>query len=145
MIDPAPTTDIDPRLARGLLLERGSEVAGKPDHIVFGTHNNNYQLHLQPTEPVDTEVGKRLIGTVRVDARKIDRVHTGGRFIEPVYGRPRRVQGTVVAITDETVVVDAGIKIHLRPTERDQKPSGFKLGELVGCDVHAGATFTPAS
>ena len=42
------------------------------------------------------------------EAKRIDVVTTGGRYVEPVYGRPRRVQGTVIAIEDGAVVVNAG-------------------------------------
>lgn len=137
MITPSPTTKIDPALARGELLQTAST------HIVFGVPNTSYQLHLVPTSPITTAVGKRLIGTIRVQARRIDVVGTGGQFVEPVFGRPRRVQGTVVRSEGGAVVVDAGVPIHAVPTDARQKPEQFEVGQMVSFDAVAGGTFTP--
>lgn len=144
MIQPAPTSKIDPRLARGVLAEVVAPSATKPGYIKVTFPNTNYELHLLPTGPINTPVGKRLIGTIRARAKRMDIVETGGRFIEPVYGRPRRVQGTVVAIEGNAVVVDAGMPIHCEPTDPRQKAADFKPGDLVAFDVLDGATFTPA-
>jgi len=73
-------------------------------------------------------------------------VGTGGRYVEPVYGRPRRVQGSVIAIdqANNAVVVDATIPIHCTPTDPRQKATDFQPGQFVSFDVLEGATFTPA-
>lgn len=143
MINPAPTSKLDPALARGVLAEIGPMTAGRPDVIVLEFANTNYQLHLKPTADIDTPVGKRIIGTIEVPARKIDVVGTGGRYVEPVYGSPRRVQGTIVAITERAIVVNAGMPIHCIPTERDQRPEDFEVGQFVSFDVMPGASFRP--
>jgi hypothetical protein len=137
MITPSPTTKIDAGLARGELLSSSTS------HIVFGVPNTSYQLHLVPTSPISTPVGKRLVGTIRVQARRIDVVGTGGQFIEPVFGRPRRVQGTVVRIEGDAVVVDAGVPIHAVPTDSRQNAGQFEAGQMVSFDAVAGGTFTP--
>jgi hypothetical protein len=80
-----------------------------------------------------------------VQARRVDIVETGGKYVEPVYGRPRRVQGRVIT-TDPArriIVVDAGMAIHLTLTDARQSPAQFNQGELVSCDVLDGATFKP--
>ncbi|QYO64365.1 hypothetical protein [Leptolyngbya sp. 7M] len=87
----------------------------------------------------------RIIGIIRAKARRIDEVTTGGRYIEPVYGRPRRVQGTVVAIEPDAVVVNAGMPIHCTPTDPRQRPGDFKPGQFVSFDVLEGATFEQRS
>lgn len=143
MLTPAPTSRIDQRLARGVLAEIVAPTATKPGYVVMAVTGTNYQIHLQPTGPITAAVGKRLIGTIRAEARRIDAVETGGRYIEPVYGRPRRVQGTVVAIEPDAVVVDAGVPIHCVPTDARQKASDFQPGQFVSFDVAAGAIFTP--
>ncbi len=145
MIQPAPTSKIDPRLARGVLAEVVAPAPPKPGYIKMTFPNTSYELHLLPTAPINTPAGKRLIGTIRARAKRIDVVETGGRFVEPVYGRPRRVQGTVVAIDGNAVVVDAGMPIHCEPTDPRQKPADFTPGDLVAFDVLDGATFTPGA
>jgi len=112
------------------------------DSIVFGVPNTSYQMHLVPTSPISVAVGKRLIGTIRVQARRIDVVGTGGQFVEPVFGRPRRVQGTVVRVEGGAVVVDAGVPIHALPMDARQKAEQFEVGQMVSFDAVAGATFT---
>jgi hypothetical protein len=105
--------------------------------------NTSYELHLLPTAEVKTQPGKRLIGTIRAQARRMDVVQTGGQYIEPVMGRPRRVQGTVIAIAGDAVVVDAGVPVHCRPTDVRQQASQFSIGQFVSFDVLDGSTFTP--
>lgn len=145
MIHPAPTSKIDPTLARGVLesiSERSKTDAG---HIVISFPNTSYETHLRPTAEIATEVGKRIIGTIRVEARRVDIVDTGGKYIEPVYGQPRRIQGRVVAIVPETntIVADCGMPVHMHLTDDRQRAANFALGDLVTCDVRDGATFTP--
>jgi hypothetical protein len=147
MITPAPTSRIDPSLARGVLDEVVEATATHPAFLKISIPNTSYELHLLPTGHVATAPGKRIVGTIRARCRRIDEVLTGGRFIEPVYGRPRRVQGTIVAIDTpgNAIVVDATVPIHCTPTDPRQKATDFKPGQLVSFDVLDGATFTPAT
>ena len=147
MIHPAPTTKIDPTLARGVLLEIHPATGTKIGYIVVGFPNTSYQLHLIPKAPILTEPGRRITGIIRATARRIDLVNTGGKYIEPVYGHPRRVQGRVLLANNDTrlLVVDAAAPIHCTVTDVRQKPSQFPEGELVSFDVLDGATFTPTA
>jgi hypothetical protein len=140
MITPSPTAKIDPVLARGVLLEVVAAAATKPGYIKFGVPNTSYELHLIPACTISAPVGKRLLGIIKVQARRIDVVQTGGRYVEPVMGRPRRVQGTVVKVVGDAVVVDAGVPIHITPTDSRQSAAQFSPGQLVSCDVLDGAT-----
>ena len=147
MITPAPTSKIAPHLARGLLEHVVVETATKPAYIVFSVPDTSYKIHLRATVPITSAVGKRLVGTVRVKARRLDVVDTGGRYVEPVFGRPRRVQGTVVS-TDaaaNTVTVNAGVPIACELTDPRQSADQFQPGQLVSADVLDGATFTPST
>lgn len=141
MITPSPTTKIDPTFARGVLSEVVAASVTKPAFVKVSFPNTSYELHLLPAVPTRTPVGKRIIGVVRAKARRIDIVESGGKFVEPVSGRPRRVQGRVVSIVGDALVVDAGVPIHVTPTDARQKPSDFEPGEIVGFDVLDGATF----
>jgi hypothetical protein len=147
MIQPEPTTKIDPRLARGTFLGTVGATATKPEYIKLTFPNTRYEMHLLPESPVTTETGKRIVGTIHAQARRIDRVDTGGRYVEPVFGRPRRVQGRVVAVepASNEVVVHAGVPIHCRPTDPRQKPTDFAEGDFVSFDVMEGASFSPGA
>ncbi|MEK6702549.1 MAG: hypothetical protein AABZ53_09815 [Planctomycetota bacterium] len=145
MISPAPTTRLAPYLTRGVLAQNVAATATKPAHIVLEILNTSYQIHLLPGGPVTTPVGKRIVGVVRADARRVDIVKSGGRFLEPVAGRPRRVQGTVVGrdASANTITVNAGVPIVLKLTDARQRADQFEDGAFVSCDVCDGATFTP--
>jgi len=142
MITPSPTAKIDSALARGTLIDSVPATATKAAFIKFGVPNTSYELHLIPTSPVEGAPGKRLIGVVRAKARRIDVVKTGGRYVEPVMGRPRRVQGTVLKVEGDAIVVDAGVPMHVTPTDARQSASQFQVGDFVSFDVLDGATMT---
>jgi hypothetical protein len=146
MIHPAPTDPIAPTQARGTLSRVAPASATAPAHIVIEFPNTSYELHLIPTCAITTEPGKRIIGLIRAAARRVDVVDTGGKYVEPIFGRPRRVQGRIIT-TDaatNTLTVDAGVTIQLTLTDTRQRAERFQQGELVSTDVLDGATFTPA-
>jgi hypothetical protein len=146
MLHPAPTTKIDPGLARGVLEEVHEQTATNPAFVVLSFYNTNYRLHLLPTGEIASETGKRVQGVIRAEAKRVDVVKTGGKYVEPVLGRPRRVQGRVIE-TDTSrnaLTVDAGMPIVCRLTDHRQRASDFEPGQFVSFDVLRGATFEPA-
>ena len=147
MLHPAPTTIIDPTIARGVLEAVQPDAFGRPGFITVSFPNTSYQTHFRPTAAIKAEIGKRILGIIRVTSRRVDTVDTGGKYIEPVFGRPRRVQGRVIAADEaaRTVIVDAGMPIHLALNDARQRASDFAPGDLVSCDVLEGATFTPTA
>lgn len=105
----------------------------------------SYELHLilvSTAHDVPPE-GKRIEGVIAAEARRLDLVGAGGRFVEPVYGRPRRVQGMVIGVHDGRLVVNCGMPIHLALTDPRQAPENYESGAMVACDVLDGATFMP--
>ncbi len=129
-------------VARGTLAERHA------DRIVLALPGTDYRILLATAGAVTAEVGKRVRGVIRAQARRIDVVTTGGRYVEPVYGRPRRVQGAVLAIDSDsdtlTVSVHDGAPIVVKPDGR-QRAGDFRAGQFVSMDVLPGATFTQAT
>ncbi|MGP1273707.1 MAG: hypothetical protein ACTS22_10275 [Phycisphaerales bacterium] len=130
-------------IARGELVD---ERDGMIDLAVPGT---DYRLTLVVGAPLNAQesglLGKKICGVIRAQAKRIDVVGTGGRYVEPVYGRPRRIQGVVVA-TDpntDTVTVQAhdALPIVCRTNEL-QHASDFKVGQFVTMGLAAGATFS---
>ena len=117
----------------------------KDGDVIVELPGTNYQLHLKCDGGVTPSPQGRVRGVVRCSAWKLDEVSAGGAFIEPVYGRPRRVQGTVLGTIAETnsVVVDvAGQPIVADLPERWQV-SELSAGQRVGLDVYDGAGFEP--
>ena len=145
MLHPAPTSKNDPAQARGTLAEQGPAPATTPAYAVITFDNTSYRTHLVPTDEITSPVGKRIIGTIQARARRVDLVSTGGRYVEPVFGRPRRIQGAVLAHFEDTntILVYAGMPIHCELTDTRQRPADFPLGEIVSFDTMAGASFTP--
>ena len=142
MITPSPTTEIEPGLARGTLTEV-RESAGVT--ITLSIANSSYGLLLHTASKPSTPIGKRIVGRISVKARRVDPIPAGGVYVEPVTGRPRRVQGRVISISDSApaITVDAGVPIELVLTAPGQSPRDFQPGMLVSCDVLPGATFEP--
>jgi hypothetical protein len=143
MITPSPTSKIDPTLARGVHAQAPRPNAEGVSILALALPNTSYVLHLVAAEPVGVAVGKRVVGTIRAEVRRLDVVDTGGRYLEPVVGRPRRVQGRVIRAGGGVVVVDAGVAVHCVLTDERQKAEDFQPGQVVSCDVRDGATFTP--
>lgn len=142
MITPTPTTRIAPDLARGVLSEVVAPTATRPGYIVLGIPNTSYELHLTPVGTSESEVGKRLVGRIRARARRIDIVKTGGKYIEPVYGKPRRVQGRVVGTAGNDLIVDVTVPFVVTPTDARQKATDFAPGDLVAFDLPDMPTFS---
>lgn len=144
MITPSPTTKISPELARGVLSAVVAATATKPAYITVSVPDSSYELHLRPAGSITAAVGKRIVGRIEAQARRIDTVQTGGRFIEPVAGRPRRVQGHVVAIdaSANAITINAGVPIRCTLGDARQQASSFEVGQFVAGDVVDGATFT---
>jgi hypothetical protein len=125
---------------------RITEVRG--DAVVFQPTGTVYELLLQLSDaskydgPIDTPIS----GVVRLSARKVYSVHSGGNFIEPIFGRPRIVQGRVrhIAETGRNLIVQAGIAISVDLPEASSAidlPSGaIRVGHLVNVTVLPGAS-----
>ena len=142
-------------IARATLEQIVPATATKPGYLVLALGGSNYQLHLRPLSPTEalaTRLGKKVNGIITVQARRVDVVKTGGRFIEPLTGRPRRVQGTVLArdAAANTLTLNAAgaaavdgpsLPVVLKLTDPRQRADQFEIGVTVGCDVLDGGTF----
>ena len=129
------TQAADPTLAEGTLLEVGD------GRIVLGVPETSYKLHLMVDEAVSAAVGSRVFGRIYARAKRVDVVRSGGRYIEPVIGRPRRVQGrTVAADAKGRLIVSCGVPFICELTA-NQSVNDFGAGQLVSFDVERGASF----
>ncbi len=138
MPDPTATKPVDKSIARGVLAE------AHDDYIILAIPDSDYRIKLLINEPVTTPLSHRIAGAIHGQARRIDLIKSGGLFVEPIEGRPRRVQGRIVAtdISNGTVTINAGPPIVLR-TYKGQSPADFQVGQLVTTGVEPGSTFSP--
>lgn len=121
--------------SRGVIDEVGA------DSLVLTIPGTEYRLGLTTRGQVGgawLTAGKKARGVIRVNARRIDVVTTGGRYIEPVYGAPRRFQGTIIAIDVEanTVAIRAADSVVFVCTPSGGKrATDFSEGALVATDI----------
>ena len=128
----------------GLAGARGELLEQTDDTIVLGLPGTDYRLHLVVAGPTSVAPGRHLAGRICAEAMRVDVAATGGRYIEPVWGRPRRLQGRIVATDPQanTITVDCGCPIVCRLTAA-QTAVDLPLGALATFDVKPGATFEP--
>lgn len=103
---------------------------------------SDYRLRLVPRDGERYTPGEKVSGVVRAQALRMDVIPAGGRYIEPVQGRPRRVQGRIVGgdASKNEVYVKAGPGVVVTPMA-PQRAGDFMIGQMVTFDVRAGSTF----
>lgn len=128
------STDIP--IVEGHLKEKGEE------KLVLDIPHTDYQLHLVPKGQIDSPQGALVHGAIRLTARRVDVIPAGGRYVEPVYGRPRRVQGTIVGgdVAANEIYVNAGVGVIVSLSV-GQQAKDFAIGQMVSFDAMRGATF----
>lgn len=113
--------------------------------IAVEVTGTDYKLHLAYQGQPATGPQGRVQGRIYANAKKVDRVKAGGRFIEPSVGRPRRIQGRVIAadIAANTITVQITVPMICQLDDL-QKADQFPIGGLVRCNIERGARFEPA-
>ncbi|MGN6369883.1 MAG: hypothetical protein ACTHN5_16625 [Phycisphaerae bacterium] len=117
-----------------------------PKFIVESIENNQITLAAPPTNYRNTfilksensaavTVGERVRGTIHAPAWKVDRVDLGGNYVEPLFGRPRRMQGTILSVNAATneLTVQVGYEVTVKLPQR-YKAADFLPGQRVGWD-----------
>lgn len=107
--------------------------------------STDYRLRLVPAQGLSVAVGDKIDGTIHAQALRMDVIPAGGRYVEPVQGRPRRVQGRVIggSASANEVYVKAGPGLVITPMA-PQRASDFAIGQMVSFDVRDGSTLEPA-
>ena len=127
---------------------RGRITAAKDGVVHFAPAGTNYELHLAAPGNAGT-VGNLAEGYVRVTARKVWTVPSGGNFIAPIFGTPRTIQGRVRAVDERSIVVHAGVPVvvELPAAESgyDLANGGIRVGAMVNIMVMPGARFEPVA
>jgi len=129
------TTTAGP-IATGVLAEK------TPEKIVLAVPGTDYRLHLVPAGTIDAGLNERVQGLIRANAKRIDVISAGGRYIEPVFGRPRRVQGRIIEgdLKANTLTVLACVAVTVKLMD-PQRAGDFAVGQMVSFDIEPGATF----
>ncbi len=133
---PMPATLQDRSIVHGRLAE------SHPDRIVLALPGTDYLLHLVVDQPIDLPRNEPIAGRIHAQARRVDVVGTGGRYVEPVYGRPRRLQGRILEVDPQanTITVNGPCPFICELTA-NQRADQFRPGQLVSFDVLRGARF----
>lgn len=115
------------------------------DWIQVHIPDTDYRLRLVPKEGLSPSIGDKINGIVRAQALRMDIIPAGGRYIEPVQGRPRRVQGRIIGGNPSLneVYIKAGPGVVVTPMA-PQRASDFAIGQMVSFDVRTGATLEQA-
>ena len=112
------------------------------DGVTLRAPPGNYRNRFQFDSPTPPALGSNVFGTIHAVARKMEAVSQGGNYVEPLFGRPRRMQGLVLAQRDEhnELVVRVGYDVTVR-LPPGQKASDFAVGSRVGWDNAAAPRF----
>ena len=114
--------------------------------LVFAPAGTNYELHLLCPKYAGP-VNKPVRGIIRVRARKVWTVPSGGNWISPIFGTPRTIQGRVRALESGWMVVQAGTPILVDLPDNDivyDLPNGaIAVGAMVNVVALPGASFEP--
>lgn len=128
------------------MLTTGKVTAVKEDSVVFTPAGSNYELHLV-CPGYARSFNKPISGIIRVKARKIYTVPSGGLFITPIFGPPKIIQGRIRALDQKSMVLHAGGNISVEFPDNDD---AFDLvngpltpGRLANVVAWPGATFEP--
>ncbi len=133
MSEPATSTTINEGVLRAVSAEE----------ITLAKSGTDYALDLLPVEAITKSAGDKIHGEIRVHSARIDVIETGGKYIEPVEGPPRRVAGRIIEIDTRAnlVVVNAGPFVVVCTPNEHQKARQFQIDQLVTMGVKPGATF----
>lgn len=106
-----------------------------------------YRLALKAAGAVAASPQGRLRGVVRLPVWKMDVVTAGGAYVEPLVGKPRRVQGQVIATCSQsnsvTVEVCGQPIVGVLPARWNA--ADVVVGTRVGLDIPSGGVFEPLS
>ena len=125
---------------------RGKIIAMQDRAVVFAPAGTNYEIRLDAEGSLEgAPIGVSIEALIRVSAKKVWTVPSGGNFISPIFGPPRVVQGRIRYLDEERMVVQAGVPIIVNlpadPAAYDLVRGLLTVGALVNVAAQPGATF----
>jgi len=123
----------------------GKVTAVKDGLITFAPRGTRYVLHLktagQYTGPTDSPVA----ALIRVAARKVYTVPSGGNFITPIMGPPKIIQGRVKYADEQQLVIHAGatfiVSLPTADTAIDLDNGAIAVNTMVNVVALPGGSF----
>ncbi len=127
----------------------GRVIESSDGMVVFAPANTNYALRLSARGGEWTGEANRLIAAIiRLKARKVMTVPSGGNFVQPIVGPPRIVQGRVRFLTERWLAVRAGclfiVDLPGADSCFDLNHGAIRVGTMVNVAALPGATIEPA-
>jgi hypothetical protein len=127
---------------------RGKVIAVEDGAVIFAPSNTTYQLKLLTKTAYDGPVNALVDAYIRVSARKLWTMATGGNFITPIHGPTRIIQGRVKYLDQTQLVVQAGAPIIVELPKADSaydlNNGAIAVGSMVNATVLPGASFALA-
>jgi hypothetical protein len=128
-------------------IARGILAALSDEKLTLAVPGTDYRIDLVPAVPASqfaVEVGRRIKGVIRSRALRIHPSGAGGRWIEPVYGMPRIVAGSVVHADKEHRQVTVNVALPMVVTALEGQDFSFlRPGAFVTFYVQEGSMFVP--
>ena len=105
------------------------------DLVTLKTPSANYRNTFKCSSAADLAVGKWVSGSIHAPARKIDVVSEGGNYVEPLFGRPRRMQGLVLRqnVAENSLIVQTAYETTAQ-LPLQQQAADYPAGSRVGWD-----------
>jgi hypothetical protein len=96
-------------------------------------YRNSFAIHGEAGK--ELLAGARVRGTIHAPAWKVDRVELGGNYVEPLFGRPRRMQGMILAVNaaGNELTVQVGYEATVKLGDK-YRATDYHVGERVGWD-----------
>jgi len=111
--------------------------------VVFQPAGTAYELHLQTVSPYTGPTDQIIECFIRVKARKVYTVPSGGNFVTPIQGTPRIIQGRVQFVDNTTVVVHAVVpmivELPLADTQIELSEGRITTGHMLNVVMLPGA------
>jgi hypothetical protein len=103
--------------------------------VTLRVPNTNYRNCFASKDAASLKIGERVVGRIVAPAWKVDCVELGGNYVEPLVGRPRRMQGTILSVdaARNELTVQVGYEVTVKMPEK-YKAESFQPGARVGWD-----------
>ena len=128
---------------------KGRVTSVKGNTVTFVPAGTNYELYLEAdggawVGPVNVPVE----AAIRLRARKVMTVPSGGNFISPIFGPPRIVQGKVRYLSANVLVIHAGtnliVELPASDSAFDLASGAIGMGSMVNATILPGGTIAMA-
>jgi len=124
-------------------------LATTADTITLKTPGNNYEntfaLSPRAGKTFKPEIGQVISGSIYAPAWKAEAVEMGGNYVEPLLGRPRRMQGTILSqrIESNELTVQVGYPVTVVLPREHYDVARFAVGSRIGWDNIEMPQFAP--